>query len=59
LGFADTLLGLAELSLEVPNPSVHRAEIFLGGEVQSSCDALEVPICHALDAALQAKRPDR
>jgi hypothetical protein len=57
-GCAEAFLGLAELLLEVTNPSVHRAQILLGGEIQSPRDLLEVPVGRALDTAPQAKRPN-
>ena len=58
-GFADAFLGLAELPLEVTNPSVHRAQIFLSGEIESTRDSLEVSVGRALDTVAEAKSPNR
>ena len=38
------------------NPPVHRAQVLLGGEVESACHALELSVGRALDTAPQAKR---
>jgi hypothetical protein len=33
------------------------AQVFLRGQVQPACDALELSVCRALDATTQAQRP--
>jgi hypothetical protein len=55
----EPFFGFAKLPLEVPNPSLERAEVPLGCEVQHACDALNALVDHPLDATAETKRLHR
>ncbi len=54
-GFGEPFFGIAKLPLEVPNPSLERAKVTLGCEVQHARDALDPLVERPFDAATETK----
>jgi len=56
-GFDDSVLGFAKLLFEVSNPSLERAQVALGREVQHAGDLLYTLVHCTLDPPTETKAP--
>ena len=55
-GVGEPLFGFAQLTLEVPNPSLERAEVALGRQVEHASEALDALLECPFDTTAETKR---